>query len=353
MENVVRLFETFNRGFFICLFSILTSALIFIAVADADNYEILVLGDVDETIEVYKQADFWGEIDRSKPLDVPRAIIVVINKSWREEARQVSVDVKKELFFRGLVPLVLFSNELILQDRQRLLSLMKHHKAGETIEANEMRWIKDLATRYKLTNSESSPDDRKVLSMLDDLLVRVDIIPPALALGQAAYDSGYATSRFTLLGNALFGQWTYGGKGMKPIEKRESKGDYGVASFLWPFDSVRGYMLNLNTHRAYEDLRRKRAELRRRGEKLSGIVLAETLVKYSEKGQTYVDTLKSIITKNELDLADDAHLRNEPTVLIVGAEDMADKAKVESEIESLRTSGELDDIIRSMRLKGD
>ena len=353
MENLIRWFEPFHRTILQCLISMLASVIIFIAVTDASNYEILVLGDVDETIEVYKEADFWGEIDRSKPLDVPRAIIVVINKSWREEAKQVPVEVKKELFFRGLVPLILYSNELILQDRQRLMSLMKRYKTGETIEANETRWIRELAARYRLINPERSPDDRKLQSMLDDLLVRVDIIPPALALGQAGYESGYGTSRFTLLGNALFGQWTYGDKGMKPKEKRKSKGNYGVASFLWPFESVRGYMLNLNTHKAYEDLRLKRAELRRRGEKLSGLVLAETLIKYSEKGQAYVNTLKSIITKNELDLADDAHLRDEPTVLIVGAEDTADKAKVESEIESLRKSGELDEIIRSMRLKGD
>ena len=109
-------------------------------------------------------------------------------------------------------------------------------------------------------------------------------------------------------------------------------------------------MRNLNTNRAYEDLRRKRAELRQRNKKLTGIVLAETLTKYSEKGQAYVDTLKSIIRKNELGIADDAYLRDEQTVLIVSAEDEADKTKAQNEIDRLRASGRLAEIIQSMRL---
>jgi hypothetical protein len=84
-------------------------------------------------------------------------------------------------------------------------------------------------------------------------------------------------------------------------------------------------MRNLNTNRAYRDFRRKRAELRQRNAKLSGIVLAETLTRYSEKGQAYVDTLKAIIKKNELYIADDAYLRDEQTVLMVSAEDPDDK----------------------------
>ena len=350
MENLFKGSYRLRHALLLCLLYILTSLLIHVSESDAGEYEILVLGTVEETIAVYKQADFWGEVDRSKPLDVPRAIIVVINQSWRDEAKQITVDVKKELFFRGLVPLVLYSNELILKDRKQLESLMTIHKEGKALGAENIQWLQDLAARYGMIDPDKPPVDRKLLSLMGELLVRVDIIPPALALGQGAYESGYGTSRFTLLGNALFGQWTYGGKGMKPREQRKSKGDYGVASYLWPFDSVRGYMRNLNTNRAYDDFRRRRAELRQSNTKLTGIVLADTLTRYSEKGQAYVDTHKSIIRKNELGIADDAHLRDEPTVLIVGAEDEEDKTKVESEIEELRASGRLAEIIQSMRL---
>ena len=112
-------------------------------------------------------------------------------------------------------------------------------------------------------------------------------------------------------------------------------------------------MRNLNTHRAYAGLRRKRAELRRKGAELSGLALADTLTKYSEQGQTYVDTLKGMIRVNRLDIADRARLRDGPTILLVQAETKTDKSMVEIEIANLRASGRLDEIIESMRLGPD
>ena len=98
---------------------------------------------------------------------------------------------------------------------------------------------------------------------LEELLIRVDVIPVSLALGQAAYESGYATSRFAGLGNALYGQWSWGGKGMKPDQQRRSEhGDYRIRGFEAPQASVIAYTINLNTHFAYEGFRDKRAELR-------------------------------------------------------------------------------------------
>ena len=51
---------------------------------------------------------------------------------------------------------------------------------------------------------------------LDELLIKVDKVPVSLALAQAAIESGWGTSRFAQEGNALFGQWTYDGEGIKP-----------------------------------------------------------------------------------------------------------------------------------------
>ncbi len=322
----------------------------------AGDYEIVVLGSVDEAIRFWENADFWGEEDRAEDLQVPRVITVAVNKSWTSEADQVSVAVKKELFYRGLAPVVLYANELILRDRARLETLAGRQEAGGPLGTDDIFWLRTLAAEYRLidrASEEAAPSDSEVLSLMDALLARVDVVPPSLALGQGAYESGYATSRFALVGNALFGQWTFGGKGLEPEEKRESKGDSKIAAYDWPLDSVRAYMWNLNTHDAYEDLRQMRAELRQKGAELSGLVLADTLTRYSEQGQTYVDTLKGIIKTNRLDIADRARLREEPTILLVQAETKTDKSEVEIEIANLRTSGELDRIIESMRLGPD
>ncbi len=168
-------------------------------------------------------------------------------------------------------------------------------------------------------------------------MARVDIIPPALALGQAAYESGYGTSRFAVEGNSLFGQWTYKGDGIKPKQQRTStKGDHRIKAFEWPFDSVRGYFVNLMTHPAYEDFRHLRAELREAGKPLDSLVLADGLVKYSERGQEYVDSLKGIIRVNNLDITDHAVFRDEPIRFVVCGESPENAALLEATIRQMR-----------------
>ncbi len=318
------------------------------AIAKSNRYEILVHeGEITKTVEYFKSKHFWGESSHAQNPDVPRIILAVASKRWQKESQKVPVPVKKELFYRAIVPMVLLANELIMEERQELEGIDKSLAQGKTLTAEQQARLQSIARKYGIQDVD---DPRKQMA---GLLERVDSIPPSLALGQTAYESGYGTSRFAVEGNALFGQWTYSGGVMKPKEHRASKGNYGVAAYDWPFDSVRSYMQNLNTHRAYQKLRDKRATLRRQGKEVSGLALAETLDSYSERGMEYVKTLKSIITVNGLEIADKAYLRDEPITLIVGVEGAAKKEKTESKIEQLRGSGELDRIVKSMRLTGE
>ncbi|MBC2713565.1 MAG: glucosaminidase domain-containing protein [Desulfosarcina sp.] len=319
-----------------------------LATAKSNTYEIVVHGGrVEKTIKYFKSKNFWGESTHDKDLDVPRIILAVTSNRWEKESQKVEVKVKKELFYRAIVPMVLFANELILKERQALEEFNENLHKGKTLSAKEMSRLQSIAKKYGL----KEVDDSK--KQVAQLLERVDIIPPSLALGQTAYESGYGTSRFAVEGNALFGQWTYSGDGMKPKQHRESKGNYGVAAYKWPFDSVRSYMHNLNTHNAYQGLRDKRAALRKKGKEVTGLALADTLTSYSEKGAEYVKTLKSIISVNGLEVADNAYLRDEPMTLVVGVDDVKKVGEAESKIEQLRASGELDRIIKSMRLDGE
>jgi len=213
------------------------------------------------------------------------------------------------------------------------------------MSTKEQAILQALAEKYGLQ------DEKDPQKLVAGLLERVDSIPPSLALGQTAYESGYGTSRFAVEGNALFGQWTYSGKGMKPKEHRASKGNYGVASYRWPFNSVRSYMQNLNTHNAYQGLRDKRAELRKQGKEVTGMALTEALGSYSEKGMEYVKTLQSIIRVNNLANADKAHLRDEPVTLIVGVDTKDGVKDAEAKIEEFRSTGKLDKILKEMRLE--
>ena len=301
-------------------------------------------GVIDDTVKYFQSVKFWGEAKHDKDLDVPRIILVTASKRWREESQKVPVEIKKELFYRTLVPMILYANELILKERLELEAFNETINKGKTLSTGELARLQSIAEKYRF--DELNNPGKQITQLLE----RVDIIPASLALGQTAYESGYGTSRFAVEGNALFGQWTYSGDGMKPLQHRASKGNYSVAAYKWPFDSVRSYMHNLNTHNAYQGLRDKRAALRKQSKKPTGLSLAETLTSYSEKGGEYIKTLKAIITVNNLEVADNAYLRDEPVTLVVGVDSVQKIESTKFEIERLRASGELDRIIKSMNL---
>lgn len=136
-------------------------------------------------------------------------------------------------------------------------------------------------------------------------------------LAQAAEESGWATSRFTSEGNAFFGQWDFSGKGMIPKQQRKELGNYGLARFKSPLASVKGYMFNFNTTGAYSKLRQKRAEVRAEGMKATGLELAGTLDKYSERGQAYIDSIRTMIRYNRLQDVDEAYLSTGPNISLI------------------------------------
>jgi len=249
--------------------------------------------------------------------EIPRVYLADVPDTWRERStKELSVAAKKRLFFRLIAPVVLRINEIILEDRDRAKELTERLAEGQSVRPEDQAWLTELAANYKVLESPSKRLDSDAFA---ELLMRVDIVPPSLSLAQAASESGWGTSRFAAEGNSLFGQWTWG-KGLKPTEQRTSKlGDYRVAAFDSTAQAAYSYALNLNTARAYRDLRVKRADLRRQNLRISGTVLAETLVNYSERGQAYVDDLKALIRENRLDDADDASLRHMTVIHIVPA----------------------------------
>jgi uncharacterized FlgJ-related protein len=247
--------------------------------------------------------------------EIPRVYLADVPETWQERStKQLSVADKKKLFFRLIAPIVLRINELILEDRTRAKELTRRLAQGQSVTPDDQAWLTALAVKYKVLKSTS---ERLDSDAFPELLLRVDVVPPSLSLAQAASESGWGTSRFAAQGNSLFGQWTWG-KGLKPAQQRSSElGDYRIAAFDSTAQAAYSYALNLNTARAYRDLRLKRADLRRQGLRISGTVLAETLLNYSERGQAYVGDLKALIRNNRLDDADDAYLRHMTVIHIV------------------------------------
>ena len=249
--------------------------------------------------------------------EVPRLYITKVPSRWRDKTSDgMPVVEKKRAFFRLLGPLVLHANELIQAERQQLESIFAKLRSGESIPPGEETFIRETAVAYKVAEGKGDVDISDQ-ALQDELIRRVDTLPPSLVLAQGAEESGWATSRFAVEGNALFGMWTWGEEGITPKQQRSEHGDHKIASYKTPMESVIAYMRNLNTHRSYETLRARRAELRSSGGKVTGWELAKTLTKYSERGQGYVDSLHALMKTNMLMATDDAYLGDGPTILLI------------------------------------
>ncbi len=204
---------------------------------------------------------------------------------------------KKALFIKTVLPLILQVNDEIRDERARLLDLQSRRLNGEKLAAVDRLWLLAMAERYKVKRGN-----------LKELIKRVDIIPVSLALAQAAEESGWGSSRFTREGNAMFGQWTTKqAKGIIPA-KRDAGKTHKIKVFESLLHSARAYAINLNTHRAYRELRTVRKKLRRLGEPVQGRRLVETLTAYSERGQDYVKTIRAIMAVNKLKQFESAEL---------------------------------------------
>ena len=209
------------------------------------------------------------------------------------------VKAKKTAFFGYMLPLVEARNLHIQGQRQQLLAVAERAQDAlstqNALSTQDTKTLADLAGVYRLVDADlSSPE------LIKELLIRVDTVPPSLALAQAAVESGWGTSRFAVQANNLFGQWCYEkGCGLVPSQ-RNSGANHEVAKFNNVSDAVYSYTRNINTHQAYKDLRMSRAALRADDETVTGHILAEGLLRYSERGEDYVHELQAVIRINKL-----------------------------------------------------
>jgi Bax protein len=260
---------------------------------------------IKELNQLFNDLNYTSSSWKSGLREVPRIYFSNIGTDWKKTSDTLPVKEKKNIFFRLIAPLVLISNEEILKEREKLLT-----------EPLNSAWMLSLAKRYRVIKKESNILDTKEFS---ELKKRVDIIPLSLALAQGAEESGWGTSRFASEGNALFGLWDYSGNGMRPAQQRKELGNYGLARYDTPLDSVKGYMFNINIGHAFTGLRDMRERLRKDNKKITGWELAKSLGRYSERGQEYIDGLHDMMKYNKLSQADDAYLSdNTPIHLIKG-----------------------------------
>ena len=238
--------------------------------------------------QLFEDTDYKLDEVREKKLVKPVALTLLPAEIKMIE----NTKKRKEFFIQIVLPLILKENNNIRLDRKMLFAIINKSNNSKL----EKKWLEKKYKQYGIPSKD-----------LSTLKIRMDEIPVSLAIAQAAKETGWGTSRFAQEGNALFGQWTWSGEGLKPKEADGNEG-HKVMKFNVLQASVRAYQRNLNTHSSYQNFRLARAHLRDNGKPLDSILLSQFLEHYAETGDEYVKVLQKIIKQNNLKDFDDAKL---------------------------------------------
>jgi len=238
--------------------------------------------------ELFKSTNYSLEDVRKNKLVKPISLTLLPTEIKKIENSKK----RKNLFIQIILPLIIKENNNIRLDRKKLFNILNKSKNTKV----ERVWLNSKFKKYGVANKD-----------LSTLKIRMDEVPVSMAIAQAAKETGWGTSRFAQEGNALFGQWTWSGEGIKPSEA-DNDSTHKVMKFKVLQASVRAYQRNLNTHSSYKNFRGARAELRDEGKKLDSMILTEYLDKYAETGKEYVRVLQQIIKQNNLTDFDEARL---------------------------------------------
>ena len=251
-----------------------------------------------ELVALFSSHEYgWENLDEG----IPPLVIKSLPKNL-DQIRDLKK--KKRVFFLSILPITLLANQKIQLQREEITEIFKKIDLGKNLSPEELDFMDYILKTYK-----TSGDPFNEPKLRRELLKRVDVIPPALILAQAASESAYGTSRFSRLANNLFGEWTFTpGAGIVPLDRPDGK-TYEVRRFTSVSASVNSYLRNINTHRAYRELREKRAVLRSEGLPLKSLELAEGLMHYSIKGEKYIQSIKNIIRHNRLGRLSQTKLR--------------------------------------------
>ena len=249
-----------------------------------NNVAEVILPDLnlktETVIQLFKDVDYDLKKVRNNKLVKP----IYFTQFPRDLDNLQSVQLKKETFIKIVLPLIVAENEKIIDDREKLKVLAEKKFTTDT----EKQWLRQKLLEYKVKKSD-----------LVELMFRMDIVPVSIALAQAAKESGWGTSRFALEGNAIFGQWTWDGQGIAPLN-RDSNKNHKILKFPILRASVKAYKNNLNTHKSYLKFREKRKQLRDKEKNITGLALTGTLKNYAQTGSEYTNILNQIITQNRL-----------------------------------------------------
>lgn len=248
------------------------------------------VASTEDLLALFEKHDFEvhptaaDEIVAENPVEVPALFLATLPNDF---ANKLTIQEKKALFIRSLLPLILDANAEIEAERAELLAIKSILSSQKSLTAEQVNRLDELAEKYRIKRFD--------VTQIDDLLRKVDVIPVAMAMGQAIEETGWGQSYAARMKNATHGVTL----------------PSGVKAYASLQESVRAYMRNLNANPAYRKMRDIRACLRSENKELCGIKMMDGLYHYSELRNAYIHKVKSHIRRHNLSRFDDYQLKTD------------------------------------------
>lgn len=208
---------------------------------------------------------------------------------------------KRQFFFAKMNAMLEKSFEEIERERAFVRAFLEENfKQGLRVDHQKgLERLAFLREKYRINNLFSWEEyDKKIRP-----------IPKAMGMAQALVESAAGTSRFAREANNLFGERTWGGRGLVP-DLRHPNERHKVKIFDSLQESVDSYVLNLNRHFAYENFRNKRYEFAKKGKNFTTLEAIKTLHSYSELKEKYIDILLRVIKRYDLEKYDKSEAKS-------------------------------------------
>ena len=208
---------------------------------------------------------------------------------------ELPLDLKKEKFISALLPAILVVKEKLKRKAEHLSEL-----------TTKQTWSQMDSVFFQGLTAQFKTDD------MDKLKSALTTHPNSIVLAQAAVESGWGNSRFFAEANNLFGIWSYN-KNEPRIPARINRGNDTV--YLRKYEdisqSIENYFITLGRSAAYKDFRENRLESD------NPYDLIPYLRLYSERRESYVAQLRTMIKYNDLSKYDAYQLDPESFVEVI------------------------------------
>ncbi len=219
------------------------------------------------------------------------------NVAWKADfIGKKNMSANDKAFIEMMAPSIRFEAEQIKKKRDKITSLLDKLNAGTELSQKDLAFLKQTASYYDMPYAQFHPKTTPAVlkKQFEQLLLRVDIVPPKLAMAQAIIESDWGNSRFAKEGNAFFGVHCYNkGCGMAARGVKDPK--FWVKSYPNVQSGVKDYMHFLNTMASMKDFRRIRAK-ERHAHRMDPGSMADGLLEYSGIGEKYAQQIKAVIS---------------------------------------------------------